>query len=522
MKQSNLLVPNVENTINDEEAASSLLIEGGFLGEYQENRVVFLPLGMLVMEKIKKIVLEELHSLSAIEFQLPVAVADQGETYLLQLLTEGQLATSRELLNIFQIQVKVEQNKEYQFPGGIALEPTELDGYSFHSASTELSEVFHRFEQAFQRILARCQLEYKSVIALPQKAIHKEIKDLLAISSAGKTIFCESTQGDYSAKVEAATRYSLVKKSHATFLPLERKIPATGFKLDDGNQLTCYFLRASKKPILLFLAKNDRLNLAKISQKMQHKVVEIKKQEVEKYFGISYELFSFDLISPDWIILADLEVENRTNMTMMNPDEASYYENINLGRDLPNVSFGDFSYVQEGDLAPDGKGTLLFKKGVKIGQFMKKMIAQKTSDTANEEEKKVYIGHYQLSLSLLFLMIAKQHHKNGHLNWPEEVAPFDLHILPIDYQNSYQQVLAQEVEEMMVAKGYEVLIDDRDSSLEEKQKDADLISCPVEIVIGEKAVEGVVEIKIRASQAVVEVRKEELADTLAILLQTTE
>lgn len=205
-------------------------------------------------------------------------------------------------------------------------------------------------------------------------------------------------------------------------------------------------------------------------------------------------------------------------MTLINPSQTTYYENINLIRDLPNVSFGDFSYVKEGDLAPDGQGELLFKRGVKIGQFTKKVL----TPSINQQEKEIFMGHYQLSLTLLFLMIAQQHSTLDSLNWPEEVAPFDLHLIPVDYQNPYQQVLAKEVEKMMVKKGYERSVDDRELPLSTKQAEAAVISCPVEILIGEKAVEGVVEIKIRASQAVIEVRKEELSDTLAILLQTTE
>lgn len=520
MKQSNLLVPNVKNTLSDEgESSSSLLVKGSFLGGYQGSRYVFLPLGMLVMEKIKKIVMEELLRLSAIEFQLPVEIADQGENYLLQLIKEGNLDLTKEWLSIFQIQTKVARTKEYQFPGGeITLEPTELDGYSLHQSNTELSETFHQFGQAFEKILNRCQLAYQNVIALPQKDTQKEVKEILALSEQGKTLFCQSSQGDYSAKIEAATRYSLTKKSHATFLPIEKKEKNEDFVLKEENQLMYTFLRAAKKPILLFLAKKDRINLAKISQKMQHKVVEVKKQEMEKYFGFSFEAFTFEGISPDWTILADLEVENLTNMTLMSPNQTTYYENINLIRDLPNVSFGDFSYVNEGDLAPDGQGELLFKKGVKIGQFTKKVLDQ----PSDSQEEEIFMGHYQLSLTLLFLMIAQQHSTLDALNWPEEVAPFDFHLIPVDYQNPYQKGLAKEVEEMMIAKGCEVLVDDRELPLSTKQAEANLISCPVEIIIGEKAVEGVVEIKIRASQAVIEVRKEELADTLAILLQTTE
>ena len=69
---------------------------------------------------------------------------------------------------------------------------------------------------------------------------------------------------------------------------------------------------------------------------------------------------------------------------------------------------------------------------------------------------------------------------------------------------------------------YEVLLDDRELTIDEKIREAVLIGCPIVILIGKKAVEGIIELKIAASKANIEVRKEELMDTLEILLQTAE
>ncbi len=118
-------------------------------------------------------------------------------------------------------------------------------------------------------------------------------------------------------------------------------------------------------------------------------------------------------------------------------------------------------------------------------------------------------------------MIAQQHRTESGIIWPEEVAPFDLHLIPTDLTDSYQQELVEAVNAMM-AEEFQILIDDRNLPLEEKQNEAAFIGCPIEITIGKKAVEGILEVKIRATEAVIEVRKEELVDTLNILFYSAE
>lgn len=81
-----------------------------------------------------------------------------------------------------------------------------------------------------------------------------------------------------------------------------------------------------------------------------------------------------------------------------------------------------------------------------------------------------------------------------------------------------QAALTSEVEDTMKKAGYQVLIDDRKERAGVKFADSDLIGLPVRVTIGKKAAEGIVEVKIRATGETVEVRKEELIETLNILM----
>ena len=95
-------------------------------------------------------------------------------------------------------------------------------------------------------------------------------------------------------------------------------------------------------------------------------------------------------------------------------------------------------------------------------------------------------------------------------------------LLRLTWPEEYGDSSAEEVEEMMNQVGYQVLVDDRNERAGVKFADADLIGCPIRLTIGKKAVEGIVEIKIKHTGATVEVRKEEVASTLTILLANQE
>ena len=125
-------------------------------------------------------------------------------------------------------------------------------------------------------------------------------------------------------------------------------------------------------------------------------------------------------------------------------------------------------------------------------------------------------------MSRLLSLIVEQHCDENKIQWPNTVAPFDAHVVPIDYQDSDQQQLADEIVEQMEQAEYEVLLDDRVERAGVKFADADLIGCPIRITIGKKAKEGIIEIKLHQSGDSLEIRKEELVATLAILTHTNE
>lgn len=104
------------------------------------------------------------------------------------------------------------------------------------------------------------------------------------------------------------------------------------------------------------------------------------------------------------------------------------------------------------------------------------------------------------------------------MRWPRAIAPFDVHLIAVEIQDYYQKQLMQLVEEKLIQSSYEVLIGDRDGRIGVKFAEADLIGCPIRIVVGKKAADQIIELELMQSQSKLEVRLDDLIGTLEILL----
>ena len=102
--------------------------------------------------------------------------------------------------------------------------------------------------------------------------------------------------------------------------------------------------------------------------------------------------------------------------------------------------------------------------------------------------------------------------------WPASVAPFDVHIVPVNLKDEDQARITSQLEAELTAQGLDVLVDDRKERAGVKFADADLIGLPIRITVGKKAAEDVVEVKVRASNTNIEMRVSEVVDSVSVLL----
>ena len=222
--------------------------------------------------------------------------------------------------------------------------------------------------------------------------------------------------------------------------------------------------------------------------------------------------------------LADLDIEKMVNIAVGATEHGFHYLNANLDRDFTVDEFADLRTVQEGELSPDGEGKLQFTRGIEIGHIFE--LGTRYSDSMkalvldeNGRQLPVKMGSYGIGVSRLLSAIVEQYSDENGITWPRSIAPYDIHVIPVNVKKAEQRELAEQITADLEAQGYRVLEDDRKERAGVKFADADLIGLPVRITVGKKASEGIVEIKLRKTGETLEVKTDELLNSLAILLK---
>lgn len=565
MKQSKMLIPTLREVPNDAEVVShQMLLRAGYIRQVTSGVYSYLPLANRVLEKIKQIMREEFEAIEAVEMLMPAIVpaelwekSGRYETYgplLMKLkdrhqrefimaptheetfaeLIKNEIASYKRLpLSLYQIQTKYRDEKRPRYGLLRGREFIMKDGYSFHATYESLDEGYRLYDKAYTRIFERCGLNFRGIIGDGGAMGGSDSKEFMAVADVGEDTICYSSESDYAANLEMATSLYTPPNTHVSLLAKEKVATPN---VETIEQVVAFFNQEAQQTIksVLFTADDE---LVMVLVRGDHEVNDVKlknflkanflepatPEEAAMVFGAEFgSIGPVDL--PEGVkLVADLYVQDMQNAITGANETGFHLINVNPGRDFEPVVYEDLRFVQAGDPSPDGEGVLQFTQGIEIGHIFK--LGTRYSDTMgatvldeNGRDIPVIMGSYGIGVSRLISAIVEQNADESGMNWPKGIAPFDLHLVPINLADSYQQSLTKEIEEAMLQAGYDVLVDDRKERPGVKFKDADLIGLPIRITIGKKAVDGIVEVKIRQTGETLEVRKDELTSTLSILL----
>ena len=565
MKQSKMLIPTLREVPNDAEVLShQILLRAGYIRQVAAGVYSYLPLANRVLEKLKTIMREEFEKIDAIEMLMPALLPAElwresgrydtygpnlyrlkdrnDRDYLLgptheetftELIRDEVNSYKKLPLNLYQIQPKYRDEKRPRFGVLRGREFIMKDGYSFHASYESLDETYKDYERAYTAIFERCGLEFRAIIGDGGAMGGKDSKEFMAISDIGEDTICYSTEGDYAANLEMATSLYTTKKSHESQLDLEKVATpnvttiqevAEFFSIDPHKIIKSVLFMADDEPVMVLVRGDHEVNDVKLKNFLGADFLdEATEADVKAHVGAEFGSIGPVGLPENVKVLADLHVQDLGNAVAGANETGFHLKNVNPERDFNVAEYVDLRLVQEGDPSPDGNGVLAFTKGIEIGHIFK--LGTRYSETMNAtvldengREIPVIMGSYGIGVSRLLAAIVEQNADENGINWPKGIAPFDLHVVQMNIKDEYQSKLAQEVEALMNQAGYEVLVDDRNERAGVKFADADLIGCPIRITVGKKAVDGVVEVKIKKTGEMLEVRKEELESTLSILL----
>ncbi len=173
--------------------------------------------------------------------------------------------------------------------------------------------------------------------------------------------------------------------------------------------------------------------------------------------------------------------------------------NVTAGRDFIADGVIEASDVRAGDPAPDGSGPVEIARGMEIGhvfQLGRKYAEALGLKVLDENGKLVTVtmGSYGIGVTRILAVIAETNNDEKGLIWPENVAPYDVHVIATGKDAAVYEAAEKIVADLEAAR-YDVLFDDRPkASPGVKFGDAELIGVPKIIIVGKGLADGVVEV----------------------------
>ncbi|MGM9891792.1 proline--tRNA ligase [Limosilactobacillus sp.] len=569
MKQSKILIPTKREAPSDAEALSHIMMErAGYIYQLSAGVWSYLPMAYRVIRKVEQIIREEMDKVNAYEMQIPSMLPaelwqqtgryeaygdnlykfsdrnDRGfvlgptdEEPITAILRDSIKSYKKLPLVVYQITDKFRDEGRPRYGILRGKEFSMYDGYSFSADQEGLDEAYNDQAKAYRNIFDRIGLDYKVILADSGTIGGDNSQEFSAPAEVGEDIIAY-TDGGYAANIEKATSKFTGVQQTAAPAELTKKATKGAHTVDEAAEslgiaadqiLKAMFFMAKMgeddyQPVMVLMRGNDKVNETKVTNALDCEELELATEEdAQKYLGAHPGSLGPVGVGKEVKILADNYVKVLVNMACGANDDGFHYINANIDRDFRVDEFGDFRNVREGDIAPDGN-PIKFTNGIEIGHIFKlgtgyseKLGAQVLDKNGRQVD--MIMGCYGIGVTRLLSAVAEQNADENGLVWPDSIAPFDVHVIPVNAKKDDQMAMADELEGKLTAAGYEVLVDDRKERAGVKFADSDLIGIPLRVTIGKKAADGIVEVKIRKTGETIEVKQEELVNTVGILLK---
>lgn len=562
-----MLISTLKEVPSDAEALShKMMLRSGYIYQVAAGAYAYLPLAHRVLRKLENIIREELEKIDAVEMSVPAILpadlwreSGRYETYgenlfkfkdrherefilgptheetFTEIIRDSIKSYKKLPLTLYQLQNKYRDENRPRYGLLRGREFDMMDAYSFTVKEEELDAAFNQMATAYNNIFKRCGLEFKTIIGDAGSMGGSDSKEFSALAAVGEDTIVYSDSSEYAANLEMATSQFTSKKSHAAQLDLEKIATpdvktveelAQFLKIETSGVVKTLLYMADGKPVMVLVRGDHEVNEVKVTNFLHADELEMATPEqTAATLDASFGSLGPVGVGEEVTILADQYISDMVNVPVGADEDGFHYINANVERDFRVDEFGDFRIVQEGETSPDGNGQLQFQRGIEIGHIFKlgtrysKSLGASVLDD-NGRQQDVIMGCYGIGISRLLSAISEQYADEDGLVWPNEIAPFNVHVVPVNMKNDEQRELAQKINDQLQSEGYEVLLDDRKERPGVKFADSDLIGIPLRVTVGKKADEGIVEVKIRSTGETLEVKQEELGSTLSILMKT--
>ena len=556
MRYSRLFIPTLKEAPAEAEAVShKLMVRGGFVRQLAAGLYIYLPLGRRVMDKIDRIIREEMNAIGGQEVTMPVlhpaevwqqtgrwdAIGDEmfrlkdrgGRDMCLAMtheevmtwLAAHDLRSYRDLPQIwYQLQTKLRDEAR---PKSGILRTREFvmkDSYSFDRDEAGLDKSYDIHLDAYKKIYNRCGIKFYVVQSDIGMMGGTGAHEFMAPSPAGEDDVALCDGCGYAANVELAE--SLPKTPNypdwtyeEVATPQRRTIDeVTRFlKVTPDLLVKSILVMSDAGPVLALVRGDQTLHEKKLAKLIgAHRPAQ--KEEVKAALGIPGGFIG--PMGHKIRKIADPSLKQGVYVAGANR-EGFHVKGISADKHFNDAEFSDIHTAAAGDSCVTCGKPLRVERVIEIGNIFKLGTRYSVPLKANYldesgSEKPVVMGSYGIGPARIAAAAVEQGNDENGIIWPSAIAPYHLLIIPVNVKDARTMDVAEELYAALEEKGFEVLMDDRDERAGVKFKDADLIGIPYRIIIGEKNLkEGLVELKERKTGQVEKVKMEDAVDKIA-------
>jgi prolyl-tRNA synthetase len=547
MRYSKLFIPTLKEAPSDAEAVShKLMVRAGFVRQLAAGLYIYLPLGIRVMEKINRIIREEMNAIGGQEVTMPVlnpaevwqqtgrwdAIGDEmfrlkdrsGRDMCMAMtheetmtwLAAHDIRSYRELPQIwYQLQTKLRDEARPKSGVLRTREFTMKDSYSFDKDEEGLDRSYQLHFEAYKKIYSRCGIKFHVVQSDTGMMGGSMAHEYMAPSPAGEDDVALCDGCGYAANTELAL--SVPKPAAASndgyeeiATPERRTIDeVTRFlKVTPDRLLKSILVMTDNGPVLALVRGDQTLHEKKLAKLIgRHRPAQ--KDEVKVSLGVPAGFIG--PMGHKVRKVADPVLKQGSYIAGANK-EGFHVKGVTAEQHLSDADFADIHTAAVGDACAQCGKPLRIERVIEIGNIFKLGTKYSTPLKANYldeqgNEKPIIMGSYGIGPARIAAAAVEQGHDENGIIWPLAIAPYQILIVPVNMKDQASVDVAEEMYQSLVEKGIEVLMDDRDERAGVKFKDADLVGIPVRIIIGEKNLkEGLVELKDRRTGAIEKVK----------------
>jgi prolyl-tRNA synthetase len=415
------------------------------------------------------------------------------------------------------------------------------DAYSFDIDAAGLDVSYKKHFETYCRIFDRCGLKYMVVEADSGAMGGKESHEFMVRTAAGEDQIVSCDGCNYAANMEKATsKLEAVEdlKAEGAGEPLEVHTPgqktiedvAKFLGVSPKNKIKTLALMADEKDgktgktwsraIVVLMRGDHQLNEAKLNAAVAVATRPMEEGEIKALFsspagylgplGIEWAKdLKKDTALP--VLLVDRALEGRTNLIAGANREDYHVKNLTPGKEFHPTAYADLRAVTAGEACPSCGKALRIDTAVEIGHIFKLGYRYTESMGArvldkNGKEVTPIMGSYGIGIERILTAAVEQSNDENGFWLPSTIAPFEIVITPTNVKDESLLKAAVDIANKLEAAGFDVILDDRNERPGVKFKDADLVGIPFRITVGNKVTEDTVEVVLRSTREVRDVR----------------